>query len=489
MILWLAGLSFVLLLVDVGFGSLRNWDEGIYAACSLEMHERGSWMTLYLNGEPWVNKPPLYFWMTRLCYFLFGFNEWAVRLPSALCGAGLVLATFLMTERLFNRQTAFFAGLILLASSQFVFYTRQGQLDVPLAFFITVALYFFWMGRHNPRLYLLSGIASGLAGMTKQLVGWMAWPVIFLYIFIRRDWKALRSPWLLAGLGLSVLMLLPWLAHQIQFFELAAPEKGGGEYFLSRLLGYHVADRLTAGVQSDNTVWHYYFSNVIFKKNRGLMLLLIAASVAALSALRTGELKWRRPSESWLFVFLWAGFILLFFTLAASKAKWYLLPWYPAAAVLAAAAIGRCVPQERMDLAGVVLVLCALASSFSSRREWGVDFNPALKAAAPLIMEQVPEGASVILFNPPETEPAIGFYVRRRIEAVRDVDPAQARAALLQLIDTHRSDPTILLIVSRKAAWKALEAGESPPFAFTELARFPESDDTAEDVLLIRVEK
>ena len=182
-LLFLVPLSFFFLVYQLGAGSLASWDEGIYASVAKELVQTGDWLRLTLNHSPWFDKPPLAIWMTALFYKLFGVNELSARLFSALCGVGLVIVTYFFGRQLLNRWTGFLGALILLSSSHFLRFARFGVMDVPLTFFMTLAFYLFWLGHFKNRYLIFSGIAIGLAVMTKGFAAMLIFPVIWLYCF------------------------------------------------------------------------------------------------------------------------------------------------------------------------------------------------------------------------------------------------------------------------------------------------------------------
>ena len=76
--------------------SFLDPDEGLYGAIAREMVQRGDWVTPRFNGFPYLEKPPLLFWLTALTFRLFGPSEWAVRLWSVLPALGTVLLAWRM---------------------------------------------------------------------------------------------------------------------------------------------------------------------------------------------------------------------------------------------------------------------------------------------------------------------------------------------------------------------------------------------------------
>ena len=457
--LWLAiAVAALLLLPLLGTGSLRNWDEGIYAACSCDMHARGEWLTSSQQGEFWPNKPPVYFILTRVIFYLCGVNEWAVRLPAALCGVACVGLTFLLADALWGGAAGLCAAAVLLSTQQFLFYATQGQLDVPLACFVILALYAFWRGRAQPRYFLLSGIASALAFLTKQVLGWMAWPIIILFIAASGEWRHWWNRWMLAGVLVSVLLPAAWTGYEYHVYEAAHAidaNRLDGSQFLDAMYRHHVTQRLSAGVESSAKPWHYYLTDVMLKRNKAATGLAVLALALLCVARSTGRLEFARPEWKLAGIALFG--ILLFFMAAASQAKWYLLPLYPVWAVAVGGVLSQYIGVYRRFDVFLALLVALVGTTALSRQMWDHDFNPGMRELAGELRAATADEPSYYIFNPPETEPALGFYAYGlQGIVIRDANWEQAVAMLAGQIDRHPPGFRIM-IVSRRAVWTRLQ--------------------------------
>ena len=96
----LIGASSIALFYSLGEQLLRTWDESIYAEVAKEMLTRGSWWTLSWNFQPWVDKPPLFMWLTALTYRCFGVSETSARMVGVLFGVATIWLTFEIGRRL-----------------------------------------------------------------------------------------------------------------------------------------------------------------------------------------------------------------------------------------------------------------------------------------------------------------------------------------------------------------------------------------------------
>jgi 4-amino-4-deoxy-L-arabinose transferase-like glycosyltransferase len=192
-----------------------DYDEGHYAQPALNMVERGDWVTPYDNGVRFLEKPPLMYWLTAASFLVFGVNEFALRLPTALGVILLVWVVTLLARRASGDRAAIIAGLCTACSVGTYLFTRETLHDIWLVLFVTVAMYAFleWYldPLHSLRRALLFYAAIAGAVMTKSLIG-VAFPVGIIVVFylLRRDWPKWRTLHVLPGLILFLVLAVPW---------------------------------------------------------------------------------------------------------------------------------------------------------------------------------------------------------------------------------------------------------------------------------------
>ena len=135
-------LGFVALVPGITQPPLLDWDEATYAEVAHEAVSSGSYLDFTWNGNPYLKKPPLLFWMMAGSFKAFGENEFAARLPSLLLGLGTLILIYLSAAYVAGRLAGIFTGLIPLG---FYFFIARGgrecSTDAPLVFFSTLALY------------------------------------------------------------------------------------------------------------------------------------------------------------------------------------------------------------------------------------------------------------------------------------------------------------------------------------------------------------
>ena len=292
-------------------------DEGRYAQIPREMLTRGDWIVPTLQGEPYLDKPPLFYWLVMGSYQLFGFHDWAARLVPALAVQGCILITFLFGRRLLGDIPAFWGALALALMPGFVGMGRLLVLDGGLTFWVSLsilsALRAIDSGALRPGWWLLAALACGLGVLTKGPVAIaLLVPPLWLYgRLVAGSARIGRGGWLLfAGVALTV--ALPWyIAVCVRLPD-----------FARHFLLVHNFQRFAQPFDHDRPVW-FYIPVLI----GGLLpwALLVVPFVRFLVSERDGDK--RSPVLGYLL--LMAGWCLLFFSLSGSKLPTYILPAFP----------------------------------------------------------------------------------------------------------------------------------------------------------------
>lgn len=177
--------------------ALFEGSEGLYAHISREMQLSGKWFQLTYHDEPYVNKPPLFFWVLALFTRWFGENEIALRLPGALFSLGTMMLTYFLGKSLFSRTAGFWAALVVATSHLMLWYGRRALFDSMQTFFITLAL-FAWAKAHLQNAgrwwYPVVGVGMAFAVMTKGLHG-AALPLVVIigFLALTRDSSPLKN--------------------------------------------------------------------------------------------------------------------------------------------------------------------------------------------------------------------------------------------------------------------------------------------------------
>lgn len=373
---WLLWLAWLTLLAGVAYLSRPALpiDETRYLAVAWEMWQRGDFLVPFKNGETYSHKPPLLFWLIHAGWWLAGVNEWWPRFIMPL----LALASAWMTWRLARRlwpqalATAQLAPLVLLSSFLWLLYSQALMFDVLIAACALIglnALVEAALCEHpagHRRWWALFGLSIGLGVLAKG-------PAILVHLLP----AALLAPWWArhlspginwprwyAGVGLGLLLgvvlALAW----------AIPAGlHGGEAYRNAIFWGQTADRMVESFAHRRPVWWYLAALPVFLFPWLFWPRLIAALAKTLRA-DSRDVGVR-------FSLVWFGVALLIFSFISGKQPHYLLPEFPAAALLIAHAWSRRPPASRpwlpaltLLLLGAGLIAVALSANLQARLDW-----------------------------------------------------------------------------------------------------------------------
>jgi len=348
---WLVG-ALLLMCIPLFFGNLGArdlWtpDEPKYGQVVREMLDGGNWLLLQFNGQPYPDKPPLFFWAAAVCAAVAGgVSELTMRMPSAVSACLAIITVFFLGRRLFGQLTGFVAGIVLATSLKFAWQGRYGETDAMLAFFVLAALTAFWFGHtareSGPRWRLLAWAFMGLGTMTKGPVAFLL-PLATLVLFFawRGELRRLREMRFGVGFGILVLLTLPWLLTVM---------KKGGSGVSEQMLWHHIIVRFFSGFNHLRPPYHY----VVRFFEEFAPWSVFAPTAIAVAFLRAPRGFGKQPAmapgpeaadparrdwalrEGWAFLLAWFLAMLVFFSLSPTKQGVYILPLYPSAAVMVA---------------------------------------------------------------------------------------------------------------------------------------------------------
>jgi 4-amino-4-deoxy-L-arabinose transferase-like glycosyltransferase len=327
-VLLLLGLSGWLFLFHLGSIPLLGKDEPKNAEATREMMERGDWVTPTLSGELWFDKPILIYWSALLAFHLLGPGELAARLPSAVFGMAGVLLTWAFARRLFGEAIGLRSGIILATSLEYFWFSRTAVTDIPLTFFVTlsVASFYYAVEGLAPRrwAYPLAFAAAGAAVLAKGPVG------AILPALVAAAYLALQG-------RLAELRRVPWLASLAAFFLVVAPwyvaiALRHGSDFWNEFIVNRNLQRYTTDIHNHPGPVYYYLPVLVIAPFPWGALF----PFSVWTFLRHGREALRTRLRAEGFLLLWVLLPLLFFSFAGSKLPSYLLPCFPAIAILTA---------------------------------------------------------------------------------------------------------------------------------------------------------
>ncbi len=382
--------SCVLLLVNLGAGSLSSWDEAVYAQVSREMFRTGDWIDLRWGGSSWSDKPPLYMWLTAFFYCFFGVNEFSARLFSALCGMGVIIVTYLLGRKLFSRRTGLLAAIMMMSTYHFVWFSKMGTLDVAFTLFSLLSVYFFLLAGKDRVNMIYSAIAFSLAFLTKG-GGALLIPIAFgLYVLVRRDWRLVVNRYTLIGAAIFLVTVGGWYFAVLR----CGHDVVKGHFF------QHLVHRTVTVMDGHQGNLLTYINVVLYKgKPWGFLAL------ASLPFFIYRTLK-KREFEN-LIIISWILVVLFVFTAVRTKLHWYIMPVYPAMMVVAAWSADWMFGRRSVPVVAVIAFLCIVY--FGVKKDiFSLDFNPEVKGFSEKVTARLAEGQDVYLYN--VADPGMMYY-------------------------------------------------------------------------------
>nr|BFD42099.1 glycosyltransferase family 39 protein [Pseudomonas sp. FFPRI_1] len=366
---WLLWAILGLRLLSLGLYPLMDTSEARYAEMARKMLELDDWVTpMFDYGVPFWGKPPLAFWSQALSMQLLGVNEFAARFPAWLfhLGSCLLILRFAREER--DLRSGLYAAIIFSSTTLGLLGAGVVLTDPALGFALLLASYGFWRAMmHGDRRWALAGFFGlGLGLLAKgPLVVVLVGAQAGLWTLLNRQWQAFwRLPWL-SGLGLMLLVAVPWYG----LAELRTP--GFLDYFLvgEHWKRYVVSDWAgdlygSAHARPPGSIW------------LDLLLALFPWSLW-LPILWLQRRHYRALPRYYSFLALWALITPAFFTLSGNILWTYVLPALPAWSLLLASALHARQPEPGLVaqagalgsslLLPVVLVLAALQGALFER--------------------------------------------------------------------------------------------------------------------------
>ncbi|WP_354684350.1 glycosyltransferase family 39 protein [Cupriavidus necator] len=335
----IALVSLFILLVWFGTLDMRHLlrsDEGRYAEIAREMFATGDWVTIRYHELKYFEKPPFHLWVTTVAYTLFGVGDWQARLCVALSGMLGLAVSMLAAARWFGTRAAMLTGLVLVSAPMWNIAGHFNSLDMTLAGAMACVLAFMLLAQHPDatpaarRNWMLAcWAAMGVAVLVKGLVG-LALPglVLVVYTLVTRDLGLWRRLHLLAGIAVMLLVTVPW-------FWLVSERN---PEFLRFFFIHEHWQRYTSNVhQRDGAIWFFVPLLLMgFLPWLGLAPQMLQA-VRERAGVERGTSP--RPFQPALLAALWASSIFVFFSLSGSKLPGYIVPIFPALALLAGVAL------------------------------------------------------------------------------------------------------------------------------------------------------
>jgi len=347
-LLFVCGLNFLFML---GGHALWDVDEPNNAVCAREMLAAGNWWVPVFNGGLRFDKPILLYWLMMPAFSLFGVNEFAARLPSALAMTALSFTVFYFGRKLVNEKAGFAAALLFASTLHVIVIGRAATPDPVFMLCTGFALFALYSVDQaeggSPRLLDAAYVAMGLGVLAKGPVA-VLMPALVMgaYLLLMGRWRDISGFRPLRGALIVLAVALPW------YVTVGVLTDG---LWLKEFILHHNIDRFTGPLQGHRGFPGFYAISVLIGVFpwSGLLIASLIFGPWRLRALRETPLR--------LFLLCWIGVFLVFFSVARTQLPNYMLPVFPAVSLLMATWLRHAGEQRRSWLIWPALVLSLLA--------------------------------------------------------------------------------------------------------------------------------
>src|SRR5260221_414572 len=352
----------VVYLGNAGFPGLLDDADASHAMVSWEMLQRHDAVILYMNGIRYLMKAPLHYWAVAVSYGIFGRNEFATRLPVALSMIGLAALVNAFARRYFGVRAGLYGGLAVLTGVGFFLFTRIMIPEGIYALEFTAIFYLFlrgWTGSLDPRrAYWCAAAVTALAMLTRGLVG-VIFPVAILglFVIVTRGWRRLGELRLVSSSLVFLSIAAPW--HVLASLQAKT-------FFWSYFINEHLKRAIGTRYPPDYEavpLWLWLGAHLIWFFPWSIFL---PGALRRIPRPRTWK-NLAAEGQTRLLLVLWAGFILLFFSLTfGSRMEYYSFGAWPPIAMLLGIGLAKAEEQGERWLVRMQAALSAVGAALAA---------------------------------------------------------------------------------------------------------------------------
>ena len=328
MLLAVLGIIYFPLFYHLDAYGLLMWDEARNAVSAYEMSINGDFIVRYVDGQmdDWELKPPMLMWLQIFFSKFTGFNELAIRLPSAFAGLGILFFIYYFFKNQFDAPFAgLLSALVLVSSSGYVgeHVTRTGDHDSLVICFLVLSALLFYRYLHEEKtskwLVVITGVLIGFAVLTKSIIGMAFAPGMLLYtIFSGQLIKVLKDRNAYIALGILLLIIASYYTAREHL------QPGYLQYVWKGELFPRYTNEEKRFMQED---WSYYYNNFFAYRFYAWIYLLLPSYLFTLI--------WGSSKMKHLLIYLSCIGCVFFYTISTgSKNFWYDAPLYPIMAMI-----------------------------------------------------------------------------------------------------------------------------------------------------------
>jgi 4-amino-4-deoxy-L-arabinose transferase-like glycosyltransferase len=375
------------LFFHLGSLPLTGSDEPRYARIAQEMHDQGKWVTPTLEGKPWLEKPPLYYWLAIPFYSVFSSHEIAARIAPAACALIAALSVFCLASIFANRLAGLLSAIILLTSLGFAGYGRSASTDMPFTCCLTIAMAILAAAVEKdigPKV-LFAYLFLGLAVIGKGPVALILAAGIALCFWLLDNRGVIPRRWhIVPGIIIAAASSIPW-------FWLAFRQNGFA--FIASFFINHNLARFVTDIHHHSQPFYFYFPVLLALVFPWSGWLLLLVSKSSLQSLR----RWREWNPLTVFLSCWFLVPIVFFSLSGSKLAGYILPSLPPLALILGMRLSRSIEgsaepsglRRAMVLQLILSIAIAIAAPIFFNKDYGGHWGIGLILSAAILIPAI----------------------------------------------------------------------------------------------------
>lgn len=434
----IATMALLVLFSKLHIGDLGGYDDAVYAHEGKQMLATGQWWSVYLNGQLDFDKPPMFVWLEAISMAVFGVTDFAAKFPAALLGFGTILLVYFVACELSpSYRLPVWSMLILLCTQIFIRFSMRAMTDVPFTFFFLLTIFAYLKGLKQSRYFLLFGLAASFAVLMRSFLGVIPIGVVIIHLIVTGQARRLLSKSFIAGLVIAIGLPMVWFVSQYLIH---------GSEFLFRHFSWTVENLPLANgkdsVQFRSGLFQYPVM-LVESYWPWLPLMLIGVWLQAKRFVQ------ERDSSAALLL-IWVLCVIVPFSLINYKWLRYIMPVFPAFAILSAFPICHWIEQRQKAIfpsihlkiiyALLVLTMAVMAINPKYRER-----PEELRQLAPIAEAATPPEKRILLYTEHDPRDAhlyqIIWYADRECELLTESKEAISRL---------KRDPKRAVIMDKK---------------------------------------
>ncbi|MEW6008630.1 MAG: glycosyltransferase family 39 protein [Candidatus Omnitrophota bacterium] len=389
-------------------------DSIMYARVAKEVAISNQWLCFNdpSYGGPFYYHFPLLIWVSAIAFKIFGENVISASIFSLVSCLGAVIAIFYFGKLIKNSWVGVFASAVFLLINFTLRLAVQCRMDMPVTLFIILSLYFFLKGLEIERInYLLFGLFTGIAIMTKDVNGLAPLPIAFIYLVITKKFKEIINPYFLLAIVLAFLPVITWILLETHFY-------GYSNTIFNKWLHWNFLHLLSS---KHFKAPFYYYPREIIKRFPYFAPFFVYGAYLAIRKV------FKKESNNSLLVVVWFIFIPLAFSFGRQKIHYFIYSMYPAAALLSGIAIDNlCNEEKKEKIFKILIILLVLFGLFRLcfPVRYGKRFFTDIVAIAPIVDSILAKAEDFEFITYNQDDSALVFYSKQleNTQRIKDFD-------------------------------------------------------------------